>query len=148
MDDWFKQLQTELNKAAHDSSHWFSEVSHQAEAAVESWIEGSTKLFEDIDSAIAPALNNLTEQVDNSLDIGLEAIDQQLVPWIEETTAPVTCTVDPWLQNHPTCIGCQHYHGAYYGEAMLVCGMHPYGPEDKSCEDWESVWQKSSGKDL
>ncbi len=145
MDDWLKQLQTELNKAARDSSHWFNEVSHQAEQALESWIEGSVKLLDDVDSAITPTLNTLTEQADSSLDASLNALNQQIVPWIEETTAPVTHTLNPWLQNHPTCIGCQHYHGAHYGEAMLVCGMHPYGPEAESCGDWESVWNKSSG---
>ncbi len=147
MDDWFKQLQTEINEAARDSSRWFSDLPERAEQAVELWVEGSVKLFEDIDRAIAPTLDNLAEQVDSSLDGSLDVLDQvidrQIVPWIEQTTAPLTHTLNPWLQNHPTCIGCQHYHGSYYGEAMLVCGMHPYGPDEEICGDWESVWEKS-----
>lgn len=44
----------------------------------------------------------------------------------------------PTPENHPACLGCQHYHGRVYGGNLLVCAMHPYGWDDKNCPDWES----------
>lgn len=38
------------------------------------------------------------------------------------------------------CIGCAHYHGVSYGygdrRQMLVCGLHPFGWDEKRCPDW------------
>ncbi len=36
-----------------------------------------------------------------------------------------------------SCVGCDNYHGQYYGENLLVCAMHPYGFNDDSCPDFE-----------
>lgn len=36
-----------------------------------------------------------------------------------------------------SCQQCKNYHGQRYGENLLVCGMHPYGPGDEACEDFE-----------
>ena len=36
-----------------------------------------------------------------------------------------------------SCQQCKNYHGQRYGENLLVCGMHPYGPGDESCDDFE-----------
>jgi hypothetical protein len=35
------------------------------------------------------------------------------------------------------CRQCKNYHGQRYNGTLLVCGMHPYGPGDESCEDFE-----------
>ncbi len=145
MDEWLKQLQADIHEAAKDSSDWFAEVSQQSNKAIESLAEASLNAIEsfekDLSDSITPALENFDAQVDEAIDASFLFIDQTLTPWIEETTAPLTNTVNPWLQNHPACIGCKFYHGTAYGEEMLVCGMHPYGPDDdRNCQDWESVW--------
>lgn len=148
MDEWLQQLQETLEVAAKDADRWLSEVSDQAERTLEQWVESSLALVEQVDRAIAPALeetfSQVNEQVDEALDTGIVFIDQQLTPWLEETAAPLTCTVNPWLQNHAACVGCRHYHGNVYGGEMLVCGMHPYGPELETCPDWESVWRQET----
>jgi hypothetical protein len=144
MDEWLKQLEDSVNSAAKDSSQWLTEVSQQAERAIEQWLDSSLEGLEGVDQAISPALEQFSEQLDNALDAGLVFIDQQIAPWIESVSAPLTHTVTPWLQNHPTCVGCRNYHGGEYGDEMLVCAMHPYGPEDSTCEDWESVWPNDS----
>jgi hypothetical protein len=36
------------------------------------------------------------------------------------------------------CDRCEHYSG-YEGEVFLVCAMHPAGPEEAPCPDWELV---------
>lgn len=60
---------------------------------------------------------------------------------IEEVTQPFTQTVEPMLKQHPACVGCRHFHGQYYGNSFLVCGMHPYGMSEgvETCPDKEAV---------
>lgn len=143
MDDWLKQLQADIHEAAKDSSDWFATVSQQSAEAVEQWAESAVDTIERVDKEISPALEKLTSNLDTAVDSAIDNtlifLEQDLTPWLEEVSAPVTRTVNPWLQHHPACIGCKHYHGMDYGHEMLVCGMHPYGPEDRSCGDWESV---------
>ncbi|MEM6867938.1 MAG: hypothetical protein AAF528_06115 [Cyanobacteria bacterium P01_C01_bin.121] len=140
MDEWLKQLQADLHEAAKDSSDWFAEVSKQGNEMLDAVVEASVVTLQGVDEAITPAMEQLGEQMDTAVDASVEFIEQQLTPWIEQTSAPITNTVTPWLQNHSACIGCKYYHGMAYGEEMLICGMHPYGPEDRNCDDWESVW--------
>ncbi len=144
MDEWLKQLQTTLDEAAQTSTEWLAEFSQQADQVIERWVDGSLEVAQEIDQVIAPAIEQLGNRVDGALDGSLVFFDEQIAPWLGETTAPLTHTVNPWLQNHPTCVGCRNYHGAAYGEEMLVCGMHPYGPEAETCPDWESVWPTDS----
>ncbi|MBD6621151.1 hypothetical protein FNW02_37005 [Komarekiella sp. 'clone 1'] len=35
------------------------------------------------------------------------------------------------------CIGCQNYHGQYYGGNMLVCGIHARGWDGENCPDYQ-----------
>jgi len=140
MDDWLRDLQEILNSTAQNSSQWLGNLSKEAEQAVDKWLEASEENFQEIQAALDPALSEISDSLEEMLDASTLFVDQQLTPWLEEVTAPISCTVNPWLQNHPTCIGCKHYHGATYGDSMLVCGMHPYGPEDTFCSDKESIW--------
>ncbi len=144
MDDWLKQLQDTLNSAARDSSDWWAEVSEEANQAAEALEQTSTAAFQEIQAAIEPVVNEIGDQVESSLETSFVFIEARVIPWLQQTTAPITHTVNPWLQHHPTCIGCKNYHGSTYGENTLVCGMHPYGPDDDSCADWESVWTENS----
>ncbi|MEL6604144.1 MAG: hypothetical protein AAFP20_13060 [Cyanobacteria bacterium J06614_10] len=147
MDDWLEQLQKNLQEAARESSNWFAEVSQQSNEAIEAWVDSSLETIEAWEKALSPTLDALNDQVDSAIEEGLVFFDQQVAPWVEETAAPLNNTVTPWLQNHPTCIGCRNYHGTAYGNEMLVCGMHPYGPDDTTCPDWESVWPQASEED-
>jgi len=151
MDEWLKQLQADIHEAAKDSSDWFADVSQESNKAIESWVTSSLDAFEmlekGIEETVSPALEDFDTRLDEAVDASVLFIDQKLTPWIEEATAPVTHTVTPWLQNHSACIGCKYYHGTAYGEEMLVCGMHPYGPDDRDCADWESVWSASTLED-
>ena len=144
MDDWLEQFQTELNEIAAASSKWLGQAARQGERVIEQLVDGSIEAIEaaekSIDDNLAPAFIRLNDRVSDSLDAGLVFIDEQVTPWVSEATMPITNTVNPFLQNHPTCVGCRNYHGSDYGNQMLVCGMHPYGPDEENCADWESVW--------
>ncbi|WP_193199766.1 hypothetical protein [Nostoc sp. MG11] len=35
------------------------------------------------------------------------------------------------------CIGCDNYHGQYYGGNMLVCGIHARGWDGENCPDYQ-----------
>lgn len=148
MDDWLKQLQEDIHKninsVARGSSDWFAAASKEAEQVVELIEQTSVETVEEIQMAIAPVAREVNHQFANGLEASFVFIEQQVTPWVVETTAPITKTVTPWIQNHPTCISCKNYHGTAYGESMLVCGMHPYGPDDTNCADWESVWTEES----
>ncbi|MEL6553664.1 MAG: hypothetical protein AAFQ63_09435 [Cyanobacteria bacterium J06621_11] len=155
MDEWLKQLQASLHEAAKDSSDWFADVSQQSNDVIEAWVASSIETLESVEksveNAVTPALEDALEsfdtRVDEAVDASIVFLNEEFTPWIEETAAPLTRTVNPWLQHHPACIGCKFYHGTAYGDEMLVCGMHPYGPDDRNCEDWESVWSGAGNQD-
>lgn len=144
MDEWFKQLERELNETARVSSQLLTDAAQQGERAIERWVDSSLEVVEaaekSIEDNLTPTLIQLNDRVSDSLDAGVDFISEQFTPWIEKVTAPIANTINPMLQDHPVCVGCRNYHGADYGNEMLVCGMHPYGPEGDRCADWESVW--------
>lgn len=40
-------------------------------------------------------------------------------------------------QRPKACVGCRYYYGKRHSNAQLICAMHPYGPSNDSCQDWE-----------
>ena len=122
---------------AIEAGQWLGEFVQEADQAV-------VETVEVIEDALRPAIGSISQQIDEGLDMGEAFVHQQLVPWLEETAAPISHTINPFLQDHPTCVGCAYYNGTDYGGNMLVCAMHPYGPDDRNCADWESVWPGAS----
>ncbi|MFK8185619.1 MAG: hypothetical protein AB8B99_19760 [Phormidesmis sp.] len=133
MDEWLRQLQNNLDEAAQESGQWLVEIVEETDQAI-------AHAADNVAEAISPVVIEIHQQVEESIDATELFIYQRLTPWIEEVTAPITNTITPYLQEHHPCIGCKYYNGSTHGGNMLVCGMHPYGPEDKTCQDWASVW--------
>lgn len=50
-------------------------------------------------------------------------------------------------QRPKACVGCRYYYGKSHSNAQLICAMHPYGPSDDDCQDWETGTY-SSGQSL
>ncbi|MBW4654799.1 MAG: hypothetical protein KME20_17430 [Kaiparowitsia implicata GSE-PSE-MK54-09C] len=49
---------------------------------------------------------------------------------------------DALTSQPPGCQSCRHHHGVAYGygdrRTVLVCGMHPYGWQGRTCPDWQA----------
>lgn len=133
MDEWFKQLQTDLDEAAKASGTWLANALEDAEQSINVAVDEFAEV-------ISPVTIEVDRYVNESLDATEDFVYQTLTPWLENAIAPINNTVTPYVQEHHTCVGCKFYDGSVYGGNMLVCGMHPYGPDDESCQDWESVW--------
>jgi hypothetical protein len=101
--------------------------------------QGCEGFFQDLEDVIV----EFETTVDAYLEPVFDWLDE-MDDMIANTSRPLVNTVSPALQEHPTCVGCSHYHGENYGGNLLVCAMHPYGVEEQSCSDWESVWNSGS----
>ncbi|MBE9181144.1 hypothetical protein IQ268_21520 [Oculatella sp. LEGE 06141] len=136
--DWLKMLDT----VAHEVEQLFREASQGMVEAIDALVEFSADVVEEIEAAVAPEL----DQLDPALDDWIEPILQLVLGLeasIDHAVEPVTRTVEPFLNDHPVCVGCRHYHGRVYGGTLLVCAMHPYGITDgaDTCPDKEaSQW--------
>lgn len=148
MDDWLKQLHQDLQAAADNTIN-------QTERFLDELAEQTLELITPVLDAADDLADDLAEQVMENmappLSQALDELEAQVEPWVgsavswcEQTLAPVHQTLTPWLQNHPKCAGCSYYHGESYGGEMLVCALHPSGPEEyDECPDWDSVWPTS-----
>ncbi|MGD1854811.1 MAG: hypothetical protein ACFB2W_11225 [Leptolyngbyaceae cyanobacterium] len=144
MDDWLKQWQADIqatvDEALEQTGQFLDELSEQVVEAVSPMVNAA-------DDALDELAEQVTENIAPPLTQALDELEAQLDPWVgsavtwcEQTMAPIHQTLTPWLQNHPKCAGCSYYHGESYGGEILVCALHPTGPEQETCPDWDSVW--------
>lgn len=162
MDEWSKQFFRSLDMIGQDTERWWQDVTQQLAAASDAFVQATDEWAEQVQQAIDPEVDRIVDEIgrmvepvesafDTQLDEIAHQINDVLDPWIttlfgqfgtwvEEVSAPINSTVDPFLQNHPTCVGCRNYYGQAHGGTMLVCAMHPFGPEAEQCADWESFW--------
>ena len=127
-----------LQEIVDGIDEFFTEVSKDVEQMVNTFVEASEEFAEQMQSAIAP---DLEDRINEFFDPFLEAYLGFEIA-IEETIQPVSHTVEPMLNDHPVCVGCRNYHGQAYNGVMLVCGMHPSGWDGEQCPDWESTWKE------
>lgn len=141
--DWLKAFET----MASEVGQLFEDVGRDVAEATNTLFNFSEEIADDVeltltqvDQAIAPKLDQLDEQLSQWVDPLLQAI-WGIEATIDRAVEPVTHTVEPWLNQHPVCMGCRYYHGQQYGNEFLVCAMHPYGVMDGSdtCADKELV---------
>ncbi|MEM6519077.1 MAG: hypothetical protein AAF892_03625 [Cyanobacteria bacterium P01_D01_bin.71] len=151
--NWAKELATFFEAATQQTEAW-------AEQTLQDAVDTADAIAAEIEKQIAPTLEEWADHLNQSLEPLETALDQELerfseeftefvnpvvVPltsalenWVEALAAPVTSHIDPMLNEHVPCIGCQHYHGQIYSGNMFVCAMYPYGPEQEKCPDWKS----------
>lgn len=137
MDEWSKDFWAMMDDVASQVERLLDDFSRDITEAVNAVTEISEVMAEQMQTAffneIEQYVNDLVEPVLGVCLGGLEEL-------FDEATQPVMHTVEPLINEHPTCVGCRHYHGQSYGGQMLVCGMHPYGWDGEKCPDWQSVW--------
>ncbi|WP_088893739.1 hypothetical protein [Leptolyngbya ohadii] len=148
MDGWQQDWLRSLESVTKEVEQFFENVGRDLAELADVVIDLSEEIVEEVERSIAPKLDQLDHQIVEwlkpvvQLMLGVETS-------IDRAVEPVTHTVEPWLNQHPICIGCQHYHGQVYGGNLLVCAMHPFGVDEgvDSCPDKELVsWSFSSGK--
>ncbi|MEM7794383.1 MAG: hypothetical protein AAF579_08010 [Cyanobacteria bacterium P01_C01_bin.118] len=148
MEDWFKQFQEELQTAVNNT---LDQTEQLLDGLADQTIELISPVLDAADEMADELAEQVVENISPPLFQALDELEQQIDPWVgsmvtwcEQTMAPIHQTVTPWMQNHPKCAGCSYYHGESYGGEMLVCALHPTGPEGyDECPDWDSVWPKS-----
>jgi len=136
MENWPIEILTMLESMVKDVEQFLTDTVKDINEAVEAFVEASEEIVEQMQVAfeaeIEPHINGFLDPILEAY-LGFEIA-------VEETTQPVIHSVEPFLNDHPACVGCRHYHGQAYGGNMLVCGMHPYGWEEEKCPDWQSTW--------
>ena len=149
MDDWFKQWQEDIQAAVNTT---LEQTEQLLDVMVGQALEVITPVLDAADNMADELAEQVVENISPPLSQALDDLEAQIDPvvgsvvtWCEQTMAPVHQTLTPWLQNHPKCAGCSFYHGESYGGEMLVCALHPAGPEEyDQCPDWDSVWPQPS----
>lgn len=128
-----------LETMAAEVEKFCQDVAKDFADAADTLIELSDEVADQIHQAIAPALDEIDEQLREWFEPFLISAIDELETTFFDVTAPVSHTVEPLINQHPTCVGCRYYHGQVYNGVMLVCGMHPYGVEGDrdTCPDKE-----------
>ncbi len=116
------------------------EIAQQVGPTLETWADTVEETLKPLETTLGAEADRLADAVADQVTPLITPLVTELEQWLAAIAEPVNRTVDPWLNDHPTCIGCRHYHGQAHGGNMLICAMHPYGPDDQQCPDWESVW--------
>lgn len=166
MDEWSERMWRSFDAIAHDTETWLQRVGQHLAEASNAFIDATDEWADEVQRSLDPEVNHLVDEinrvmepletvVDSRVEEAAEQINQVFDPvidaliiglgeWVETISAPVHNTVEPMVQNQPTCVGCRHYYGQAHGGHMLVCAMHPYGPDDEKCADYESFWPSPS----
>jgi hypothetical protein len=144
MEDWHQDLNKTVEAAAQSIEKFFQEMSQEVGEATQNLLEFTDEMAEEMSKAIAPALDQLEQQITGwispfaELEAELDAFfyDTQLLDQFSDFTHP---TIEPLSTQHPVCTGCRHFHGQMYNGTPFICAMHPYGIVDgsESCADKE-----------
>lgn len=138
MDDWQREWIRAWELTLEDVEQFFTDIAYGMNDMVNSCLDFSAEMTEQLDDAIARSAQQFDEQMEDWISPVFQSI-LQLEDVVAEVAQPFTQTVEPMVNHHPLCIGCRHYHGQVYGDTMLVCAMHPYGcaPDLEQCPDKE-----------
>lgn len=170
MDDWSKQILNAFGEAmqefaqqlSQDTERWLDDLTEQLATASESWASTTDEWADQVQEALEPEIDRIVDELNRVVGPFAASLDQQvddateqltlfldplvadlsiLDRWLDDVSTPINNTVEPMLQNCPACIGCRNFYGQAHGGNMLVCAMHPFGPDEaQHCPDWESVY--------
>lgn len=140
MNGWQQDWESMFETITEGIDQFLQDVTKGVNDAIDAFIDFSDEMAEEVDRNLAQGLSEPEGQVAGWVNPLLEVIFG-IEATFDRTVEPITHTVEPWLNQHPVCIGCRHYHGQVYNGTMLVCGMHPFGVEEgvDTCADKEAV---------
>lgn len=143
MNDWQKDLWSEVEKTT---------------ASVEEFFQEMNRSLESFANELGTALEEFSEQVQDSLITEVDRCVEDIKDFVAETNTELDLNLwselDDLLSDseivdvisqtateakNPACIGCRHYHGYSYNGEMLVCAMHPHGVDGNHCQDWQEL---------
>ncbi|HBR00721.1 hypothetical protein [Roseofilum sp. Belize Diploria] len=135
MEDWQKEWQNLCESFTTGVEEFFQEVEEELGEWVSEMAEITIEIAETLDNLLFRDLEaSLNEWLEPIEDSPLESREEE--PYYNPFGDLEQFPINP---EHQACVGCCHYHGQVYGGNLLVCGMHPYGPEDASCRDWAGM---------
>jgi hypothetical protein len=140
MDGWQQDWLRSLESVTKEVEQFFENVGRELDDFADAVIEFSEEVMEEVERSIVPKLDQLDHQIADWVEPVIQIV-LGMETTLDRAVEPVTHTVEPWLNQHPVCIGCQHYHGQVYGGNLLICAMHPFGVEEgvDQCADKELV---------
>lgn len=137
MEDLPKNFFEALETAVSEVEKFFVEVSEEFAEVLDDMGKLSYEIAEELANGfiteIEECLNDLAEPPLIEIHFEREELDIER----NQMDSFMGGYVEPTAEQHPACRGCQNYHGEIHGGNLLVCGMHPYGVEDETCQDWE-----------
>lgn len=132
---WAEQT---LTDAADTADAIADELEKQLRPTLEQWADELNESLDPFETSLITEIERFSDELAERVTPIVVPMAEALETWFEAMAGPITSHVDPILNDHPTCVGCQHYYGQAHGGNMLVCAMHPFGPEEENCPDWES----------
>lgn len=159
-DDWSQQWGAFFKTATLITETWLTQtvdttldaadaiaqaVEQQVGPTLEDWAGQVHEVLDPLEQAIDAEAERLTDEIAHAIGPVVTPMVDGIETWLDTVSRPINQTVDPWLNEHFTCIGCRHYHGQAHGGHMLVCAMYPYGPETEKCPDWQGTWTSPPG---
>ncbi|WP_008319352.1 hypothetical protein [Leptolyngbya sp. PCC 6406] len=154
-EDWVREVSEFLQVSTRITESWLTqtldttlkaadaiadEIEQRVGPTLEDWATDLHKAIEPLETQLDAEAERMAAEITEVMTPIVTPLVASLEVWFEALSTPINNTVDPWVNEHPACIGCRHYYGQAHGGHLLICAMHPYGPEDEKCSDWESVW--------
>jgi hypothetical protein len=137
MDDWQRELFQQVETWTQEVSQFWEDMAQDMTETVEAVFKLSDAITEELQESIWQELDQLAAWWMEPLLDPHFSLDWDL----QDLGDPRDPATDAFLQEHPVCSECRHYHGHSYGGTLLVCAMHPYGPtEQHHCPDAEPAW--------
>jgi len=145
MENWQQDWVKNIEVAATNLEKFFQDASKEMGSRALTLLELSDEMAEEIEQAIAPAIDQLEAQfiewLDPFLELGAELESFLEMHWLDQVSDFTDFPAESLSIQHPICKGCRHYHGAVYNGTPFICAMHPYGIVDGSeqCADKEAI---------
>lgn len=137
--DWLKILEALTTKVATEVEQYFQTLAEEVTEIVqelpefpENFLREAEEFGAELNQIILTEIEDIFQQFIDPIwefEIEVDEVNPEAEIFINY--------VQPTPEQYPACIGCKNYHGYVYGGNVLVCGMHPYGWDDKDCPDWE-----------